>query len=161
MDIPSRMLVGILSSQCASCLRVIDGMYKRMYGKGILHHHVIDDVIKVFVCPINVVAGLRQQGNNNITVLSVGRGSRFEDVEYSQTEAVTEVSVGHGIIAEARFVVVLHLQDPERSAACSPGTSRGRRHYQCFDEVGVDRSYGIFLPMRLLYTQICSNKKYG
>jgi hypothetical protein len=60
---------------------------------------VIDDGIKVVVGPIEIVAGLRQQGNNNITVLSVGWDSfdnlsRFEEVDYNQRKAETEDSAG-------------------------------------------------------------------
>jgi hypothetical protein len=80
---------------------------------------VIDDAIKVVDGPINIVAGLCQQGNNNITVLSVGWDSfdnlsRFEEVDYIQKKAETEDSAGHGIQGEARFgvVIVLHQQDP-------------------------------------------------
>jgi hypothetical protein len=72
---------------------------------------VIDDGIKVFVGPINIVAGLRQQGNNNITVLSVGWDSfdnlsRFEEVYCNQRKVETEDSAGHGIEAEARYLVL-------------------------------------------------------
>jgi hypothetical protein len=78
---------------------------------------VIDDGIKVVVGQIDIVAGLRQQGNNNITVLSVGWDSfdnlsSFEEVDYNQRKAETEDSAGHGVQAEARFGVVLHQQDP-------------------------------------------------
>jgi hypothetical protein len=79
---------------------------------------VIDDGIKVVVGPVNIVAGLRQQGNNNFTVLSVGWDSfdnlsRIEEVDYNQREVGTEDSAGHGIQGEARYGVVLHQQDPK------------------------------------------------
>jgi hypothetical protein len=53
---------------------------------------VIDDGIEVVVGPINIVAGLCQQGNNNITVLSVGWDSFdnlscFEEVDYIQRKS--------------------------------------------------------------------------
>jgi hypothetical protein len=105
---------------------------------------VIDDGIQVFVGPIDIVAGLRQQGNNNITVLSVGWDSfdnlsRFEEVDYNQRKAETEDSARHGIQGEARFGVVLHQQDPKDQNILALPAGAGTT--SSLVEKGKDRSY--------------------